>query len=237
MAMCWAVLSFVTLFSDFGLSAATIQRKEIDQNTVSVLYFVGLGIGFVLTCILTAFAPLAAAIFNDNRLLLAVPAIALTLPINWLTAQHYALLNRTMRWTDLQIGAILSQAVGVVVAISIAFFIDILGRLSRRRGSARSPIPPTFSRDAIGAPPFPTIGALLGLRSSLGCISAAFRFLIISSSSSIKGLSAGVGARLSLAIMRARSRLCRCRSISPQPLASAVSRQISPSNGGAYLTL
>lgn len=125
MAMCWAVLSFVTLFSDFGLSAATIQRKDVDQNTVSVLFFVGIGIGVILTCILTAVAPVAAAFFNDDRLLLAVPAIALTLPMNWLSAQHYALLNRTMRWTDLQVGAILSQAIGTVVAILLAYFTPI----------------------------------------------------------------------------------------------------------------
>lgn len=125
MAMCWAVLSFVTLFSDFGLSAATIQRKEIDQNTVSVLFFVGIGIGVVVTCILAGVAPVAAALFKDDRLLLAVPAIALTLPMNWLSAQHYALMNRTMRWTDLQIGAILSQAVGTVVAVLLAYFTAI----------------------------------------------------------------------------------------------------------------
>lgn len=125
MAMCWAVLSFVTLFSDFGLSVATIQRKDIDQNTVSVLFFVGIGIGIVLTCILAGAAPAAAAFFNDDRLLLAVPAIALTMPVNWLSAQHYALLNRTMRWTDLQVGAILSQAIGAVVAILLAYFTPI----------------------------------------------------------------------------------------------------------------
>lgn len=125
MAMCWAVLSFVTLFSDFGLSTATIQRKDIDQNTVSALFFVGIGIGVALTCILAAMGPVAAAFFNDDRLILAVPAIALTLPINWLSAQHYALLNRTMRWTELQVGAILSQGVGAVVAIALAFFTPI----------------------------------------------------------------------------------------------------------------
>jgi len=121
MAMCWTVLAFVTLFGEFGLSTATIQRKEIDQNSVSVLFFVGLGIGLVLATIIAAMGPVAAAFFKDDRLLLAVPALALTMPLNWLSSQHYALLNRTMRWTDLQVGALMSQGVGVAVAILLAW--------------------------------------------------------------------------------------------------------------------
>lgn len=123
-AMCWAVLAFVTLFGEFGLTTATIQRKEVDQNSLSALFFVGVGIGIGLACIIAAMGPVAASFFSDDRLLLAVPAIALTMPMNWLSAQHYALLNRTMRWGDLQAASILSQALGVAAAISLAFFTE-----------------------------------------------------------------------------------------------------------------
>jgi len=122
MAMCWAVLGFVSMFADLGLGTATIQRKEIDQNTTSVLFFAGLGVGIIVTIVLAAISPVAAAIFHEDRLLLAIPAMALTIPINMISTQHYALLSRTMRWSDLQIAAIASQALAAAVAVALAVF-------------------------------------------------------------------------------------------------------------------
>lgn len=122
MAICWAVLGFVSMFADLGLGTATIQRKEIDQNATSVLFIIGIGVSFIVALIVAALAPAAVAVFRDDRLLLAIPAIALTIPINMLSTQHYALLIRTMRWTDLQIAAIFSQLVGAVTAVALALF-------------------------------------------------------------------------------------------------------------------
>src|SRR5580698_1917424 len=42
-AMATAVTGFVTLFSELGLTAVTVQRAQVDQNLVSGLFFVGLG--------------------------------------------------------------------------------------------------------------------------------------------------------------------------------------------------
>lgn len=122
MAMSWAVLAFVSMFADLGLGTATIQRKEIDQNTTSVLFFTGIGVGFIVAAVVSIMAPVAAALFRDDRLMMVVPAMALTIPINMLSIQHYALLNRTMRWIDLQIAALLSQSIGAIVAICVALF-------------------------------------------------------------------------------------------------------------------
>ncbi|MEQ9505795.1 MAG: lipopolysaccharide biosynthesis protein [Hyphomonas sp.] len=125
MAICWAVLGFVSMFADLGLGTATIQRKEIDQNTTSVLFFTGIGVGILVAAVVAALAPGAAALFDDDRLLLVVPATALTLPISMLSIQHFALMNRTMRWMDLQVAAVGSQAVGAVTAILLALFTPI----------------------------------------------------------------------------------------------------------------
>lgn len=122
MAICWAVLGFVSMFADLGLGTATIQRKDIDQNATSVLFFIGIGVSFVVALVIASLAPVAVAVFRDDRLLLAIPAIAVTIPINMISTQHYALLIRTMRWTDLQIAAVVSQLVGAVTAVALAVF-------------------------------------------------------------------------------------------------------------------
>jgi len=44
-AMAMVVISFMGLFSELGLTSATVQRSQIDQDTVSGLFFITLGIG------------------------------------------------------------------------------------------------------------------------------------------------------------------------------------------------
>lgn len=125
MAACWAILGFVSMFADLGLGTATIQRKEIDQNSTSVLFFVGIGVGLIVAIVVAAFSPIAAAVFHDQRLLLVVPAMAMTIPINMLATQHYSLMNRTMRWLDLQVAALSSQAIGATAGILLAWLTPI----------------------------------------------------------------------------------------------------------------
>lgn len=122
LAMSWAVLGFVTMFAELGLSTATIQRKEIDQNTTSTLFFVGIVVGVLVCLLLVALSPLAAALFKEPRLALVISAMALVVPINMLATQHFALMTRSMRWMDLQIAALSSQALCVIVAICLAVY-------------------------------------------------------------------------------------------------------------------
>ena len=44
-ALATVVISFIGLFSELGLTSATVQRSQIDQDTVSGLFFITLGIG------------------------------------------------------------------------------------------------------------------------------------------------------------------------------------------------
>lgn len=122
MAICWAVLGFVSMFADLGLGTATIQRKEIDQNATSVLFFISVGVSFIVALVIAALAPVAVTFFRDERLLLAIPAIALTIPINMIATQHYALMIRTMRWADLQVASIVTQLIGAITAVGLAMF-------------------------------------------------------------------------------------------------------------------
>lgn len=122
MAMCWSVLTLVNMFADLGFGTATIQRREIDQDTVSTLFFLSAGVGILIALVVAVLSPAVAAFFHDKRLLLAIPVMALSIPLGIISSQHYGLLTRTMRWMDLQLAAIVSQLAGVVVAILIAVF-------------------------------------------------------------------------------------------------------------------
>lgn len=79
-AMATAVTSLVALFSELGLTSATIQRSQIDQNMVSGLFFVGLGISVVLIPLVCALAPLAALFFKDSRVANLVIVLSVSFP-------------------------------------------------------------------------------------------------------------------------------------------------------------
>ncbi|MGB3797328.1 MAG: lipopolysaccharide biosynthesis protein [Alteraurantiacibacter sp.] len=119
------VLGFSNLFADFGLSAATVQRKELDHNTLSVLFYIQLGIGLVLTAGIMLAAPLFADFFDDDRITLLVIAMAPTLLFQAAAAQHIALLQRRMMWLKMQGVPIIAMACGSVAAIALTLTTDI----------------------------------------------------------------------------------------------------------------
>ena len=100
-AMATTVTLFVGLFTDFGLSAATVQRAEIDHGTVSALFYINVATGAALMLLAIAAAPLAAWGFGDPRVSPVVMALAAQIPFVAATAQHNALLRRGMRWVTL----------------------------------------------------------------------------------------------------------------------------------------
>jgi polysaccharide transporter, PST family len=124
-AMAATVTVFVGLFTDMGLSAATIQRSSVSQELVSTLFFVNLGAGLLLMLLAFASAPVAAWAFGDPRITWLVVALAIALPISAATAQHNALLVRAMRWGPVQMSGLAGQLAGLIVAVILAWVVEI----------------------------------------------------------------------------------------------------------------
>jgi polysaccharide transporter, PST family len=124
-AMAAAVTGFVALFSELGLTSATVQRDQIDQDMVSGLFFIGLGVSIVLVPIVCAFAPIAAWFFNDPRVSGLIFLMSLSFPLAALGSQHTALLLRSMRWMALQWTGLVGHAVGGLAGILVAWKTDL----------------------------------------------------------------------------------------------------------------
>jgi polysaccharide transporter, PST family len=124
-AMATAVTSFVALFSELGLTSATIQRSHVDQNLVSGLFFVGLGISLVLMPLIWVLAPLAVWFFHDPRVANPVIVLSVSFPLAALGAQHTALLLRSMRWMTLQWTGLAGHAAGGLAGVLIAWKTDL----------------------------------------------------------------------------------------------------------------
>jgi PST family polysaccharide transporter len=119
-AMVAVVLTFLEHFKDLGLSAATVQRDDISQDQVSVLFWINAGLGLAAAAIACALAPALAAIYGRPELQPVTLWLAVGFVFSGLGTQHLALLRRQMRFGALAGVQLAADAIGILVAIVAA---------------------------------------------------------------------------------------------------------------------
>lgn len=122
LSMVTVITGFVGLFSDLGLSAATIQQEEINHQQVSALFWFNSLLGILVMLLTFACAPLVAWFYQEPRLLPITMALGSTFLISGLSVQHKALLKRQMLFVQLTVIEIASISIGIIVAIVAAFY-------------------------------------------------------------------------------------------------------------------
>ncbi len=119
-SMVLTLTAFFGLFKDAGLSVATVQRETLTQEQISTLFWVNIGLGVLLTTVVAASAPLLVMFYKEPRLFGITVASASIFLFNSLSAQHRALLDRSMRFgTSIKID-MLCNTIGSVIAILMA---------------------------------------------------------------------------------------------------------------------
>lgn len=119
-AMVTAVTGLGQAFSDLGLSEATIQRKEVSHEQVSMLFWINVAIGIALLLVTMALAPVLSWFYKEPRLSGITLLVSLTFLISGLKVQHDALLKRQMRFATLAIRDVASWAIAVPTSILLA---------------------------------------------------------------------------------------------------------------------
>lgn len=119
--MVTAITAFFHVFENLGLSSATIQKSQITERQVSVLFWLNLASGTAIGLVLLVLAPFIAAFYGDARLVWITFVLAATFVLGGAKVQHQALLKRQMRLMELakiDVGsALLGVATGVLVAV------------------------------------------------------------------------------------------------------------------------
>jgi PST family polysaccharide transporter len=120
--MALVLTAFVSLFGNMGLGAALIQKKEIDEETVSTAFWATVGVGVVLLGVVYALAPFAADLYRDPRVADVARIAALGLLFGPMNSIVTSLLERHMRYravAALDVAtALLGQATAVAFALS-----------------------------------------------------------------------------------------------------------------------
>ena len=115
------VTGFVSMYKDLGLSAATIQRAEINSEQISTLFWVNLLLSVGLALFTAAIAPLVAWFYGESQLTWITIVTAIGFIISGLAVQHEALLRRQMRYVALALSGLMSMVMGYVVGIIMAW--------------------------------------------------------------------------------------------------------------------
>ena len=115
--MVTAFTGVLTLFRDFGLSAAAIQRTTVTEEQISTLFWINMLLGAVLGLVALAMAPAIAAFYHEPQLFGVTAVLAMGFLFNAAGTQHAALLQRQMRFTALAVINVVSLTVGIAIAI------------------------------------------------------------------------------------------------------------------------
>jgi PST family polysaccharide transporter len=120
-AMVVVFTNFVSIFRDFGLTAALIQRKGITEEHLSSGFWINILTGLILAIILVALAPAIAHFYNEGRLVLIVMILASTFFISSFGIVQAALFTKELKFKLLSVVEILGVAVPGIIAIGLAF--------------------------------------------------------------------------------------------------------------------
>ncbi|MGA2271928.1 MAG: lipopolysaccharide biosynthesis protein [Bryobacteraceae bacterium] len=115
--MVTAFTGVLSLFRDFGLSSAAVQRTSVTEEQSSTLFWINILVGALLGLLAVAIAPAVAAFYHEPRLFAVTAVMAVGFLFNAAGVQHSVLLQRQMRFTALALIGVVSLIVGSAIAI------------------------------------------------------------------------------------------------------------------------
>ncbi len=119
--MVTVVTGFILLFRDSGLSAATVQQKEITHQQISNLFWINLFLSILCGTTIALLAPVLVWFFQRPELLWITIGLAGSVVFSGLVVQHDALLRRQMlfgRLVSVQLGG---EFIGLLAAGLLAW--------------------------------------------------------------------------------------------------------------------
>lgn len=119
-ALTLLVVNLLAYFQDMGLSAALVQRDELENDHLSTTFWLNVGAGLILGLAGIGLSPLVAAIFREPRLATVLMVVMISMPINGLGWTSHALLQRRLAFGYIALTEWIATAVSGVVAIVLA---------------------------------------------------------------------------------------------------------------------
>ncbi len=119
--MVTAFTGFVTIFKDLGLSAAIIQKEEIEQQQVSAVFWINVLISLGIAIIAVLLAPVLVSLYKEPRLFNIALVFAASIFISGFSLQHNALMKRQMKFKTLSVLQVISSCLSITISVLMAF--------------------------------------------------------------------------------------------------------------------
>ncbi|GAA1998042.1 lipopolysaccharide biosynthesis protein [Microbacterium ulmi] len=119
-AMVMAIVGVADLVRDFGMTGAILQARSLTPRQWSGLMWFSVLLGGGLMVAVAASAPLLAALYREDRLIVLTLAIAPTLLINGIAMPMQARVQRELRFGTLAQIDVVAMALGVALSIVAA---------------------------------------------------------------------------------------------------------------------
>jgi lipopolysaccharide exporter len=120
-ALAALTIQTISLFNDLGLGGALITRRELDSRALGTMLTLMVGMHALMTLVIVAAAPLAAALFREPRLTGILLALAGTVVLAGVSWFQDALLQRQLRFRRRFVAQMLNSGTYMVVALALAF--------------------------------------------------------------------------------------------------------------------
>lgn len=135
-AMALLITNTLSLFSDLGLGAALIQKKETNKEDNNTIFFSTPILNILLYGIAYLSAESAGVFFKNGDIVLIIKCLSLILIINSLSTVPSALLQKELKYKKLLVVDIISSITYFFVTVSLAYsgkgvWSIVLGQLAR----------------------------------------------------------------------------------------------------------
>ena len=120
MALAGAVVSLTGRIGSFGLVDAIVREREEFDDLAESVFTALVGLGLLLCGAVLAATPLLAVFYDEPRLTRALPVLLLSLYAGMLGSVPRALLQRGLRFREINLLDVIQKAVASVVGIGLA---------------------------------------------------------------------------------------------------------------------
>lgn len=119
-AMVAIFVALGNLLRDFGLPLAGLQEQSLSRQQASNLFWMSAAIAAACSILLVVATPALVALFNEPRLTLIVPSLAIAVFLGGLSSQLQVHLARRMQFAALVASDVSGQLVALAVAVALA---------------------------------------------------------------------------------------------------------------------
>lgn len=122
MAMASVISNFAIIFRDLGTGSAIIQKKEVNNNFLSSLFWMNMGVGVVIMALIMIISPFVAVFFHEDKLTFVLILLSISFPLASSGTIHQSYLERNNKFSQVCLvemaSAILSLVIGIATALT-----------------------------------------------------------------------------------------------------------------------